>query len=124
MGGCPQEILDHLVELMMDPFGNYLIQKLLDRCSEEQRLQVGRAGRGWQLGLLPWSMPAGQQQSLQIHPGCQARLPAHKCTAPLDGQAPDRIRECSLGSKIGCPLAEGVACAHAGKQTIEVGYGS
>ncbi|KAI8476987.1 MAG: pumilio family protein [Monoraphidium minutum] len=25
---------------MMDPFGNYLIQKLLDRCSEEQRLQV------------------------------------------------------------------------------------
>ena len=40
-----QEILDHLVELMMDPFGNYLIQKLLDRCSEEQRLQV-RAGLG------------------------------------------------------------------------------
>lgn len=34
------EILDHLIELMMDPFGNYLIQKLLDRCSEEQRLQV------------------------------------------------------------------------------------
>lgn len=34
------EILDHLVELMMDPFGNYLIQKLLDRCSEDQRLQA------------------------------------------------------------------------------------
>lgn len=34
------EILEKLVELMMDPFGNYLIQKLLDRCSEEQRLQV------------------------------------------------------------------------------------
>lgn len=38
-----QEVLDHLVELMMDPFGNYLIQKLLDRCSEEQRLQVLKA---------------------------------------------------------------------------------
>jgi Pumilio-family RNA binding repeat len=34
------EILEHLVELMVDPFGNYLIQKLLDRCSEEQRLAV------------------------------------------------------------------------------------
>ncbi len=28
---------------MTDPFGNYLIQKLLDRCSEEQRLQVLKA---------------------------------------------------------------------------------
>ena len=37
------EILDHLVELMMDPFGNYLIQKLLDRCSEDQRLQASMA---------------------------------------------------------------------------------
>lgn len=37
------EVLEHLVELMMDPFGNYLVQKLLDRCSEEQRLEV-RAG--------------------------------------------------------------------------------
>ena len=37
------EILDNLIELMVDPFGNYLIQKLLDRCSEEQRLQVKAA---------------------------------------------------------------------------------
>ena len=39
------EILDNLIELMTDPFGNYLTQKLLDRCSEEQRLDVslGRA---------------------------------------------------------------------------------
>ncbi len=37
------EILENLIALMMDPFGNYLIQKLLDRCSEEQRLQV----RAW-----------------------------------------------------------------------------
>ena len=34
------EILGHLMELMVDPFGNYLIQKLLDRCDEAQRLQV------------------------------------------------------------------------------------
>jgi len=34
------EIIGHVVELMMSPFGNYLIQKLLDVCSEEQRLQI------------------------------------------------------------------------------------
>jgi hypothetical protein len=34
------EVLEHLIDLMMDPFGNYLVQKLLDRCSEEQRLAV------------------------------------------------------------------------------------
>lgn len=34
------ELLDHVTELMMDPFGNYLVQKLFDRCSEEQRLDV------------------------------------------------------------------------------------
>jgi hypothetical protein len=26
------ELLEHVTELMMDPFGNYLVQKLLDRC--------------------------------------------------------------------------------------------
>ena len=40
IGSVFPEILDNLIELMVDPFGNYLIQKLLDRCSEEQRLQV------------------------------------------------------------------------------------
>ncbi len=35
---------------MMDPFGNYLIQKLLDRCSEEQRLQVGACAAGGRPG--------------------------------------------------------------------------
>ncbi|EOY16020.1 Pumilio 7, putative [Theobroma cacao] len=34
------EINDNIVELMMDPFGNYLVQKLLDVCTEEQRLQI------------------------------------------------------------------------------------
>nr|POF07302.1 putative pumilio like 8, chloroplastic [Quercus suber] len=35
-----EEIIGHIVELMMDPFGNYLVQKLLDVCNEEQRMQT------------------------------------------------------------------------------------
>ncbi|XP_031094200.1 pumilio homolog 1-like [Ipomoea triloba] len=34
------EIIDHAVELMMNPFGNYLMQKLLEVCNEEQRTQI------------------------------------------------------------------------------------
>ncbi|KAJ0025873.1 hypothetical protein Pint_08332 [Pistacia integerrima] len=34
------EIIDHVVELMMEQFGNYLVQKLLNVCSEEQRTQI------------------------------------------------------------------------------------
>ncbi|XP_039033234.1 pumilio domain-containing protein 7-like [Hibiscus syriacus] len=34
------EVIGNIVELMMDPFGNYLVQKLLDVCTEEQRLQI------------------------------------------------------------------------------------
>ncbi|KAA8536467.1 hypothetical protein F0562_028945 [Nyssa sinensis] len=34
------EIIDHVVELMMNPFGNYLMQKLLEVCKEEQRMQI------------------------------------------------------------------------------------
>lgn len=34
------EIIDHVVELMVNPFGNYLMQKLLEVCSEEQRKQI------------------------------------------------------------------------------------
>ncbi|XP_027091258.2 uncharacterized protein [Coffea arabica] len=34
------EIIDHVVELMVDPFANYLIQKLLDVCSEDQKLVI------------------------------------------------------------------------------------
>ena len=33
-------IIDNVVELMMDPFGNYLVQKLLDVCREEQKLHI------------------------------------------------------------------------------------
>ncbi|CAL0318301.1 unnamed protein product [Lupinus luteus] len=34
------EIVNHVVELMMNPFGNYLMQKLLDVCNEEQRTHM------------------------------------------------------------------------------------
>ncbi|CAL9048607.1 unnamed protein product [Musa banksii] len=33
-------VIEHVVELMMDPFGNYLMQKLLEVCSEEQLMQI------------------------------------------------------------------------------------
>ncbi|CAK9164292.1 unnamed protein product [Ilex paraguariensis] len=34
------EIIGHVVELMINPFGNYLMQKLLEVCNEEQRMQI------------------------------------------------------------------------------------
>ncbi|KAL0387145.1 UNVERIFIED_CONTAM: putative pumilio7, chloroplastic [Sesamum radiatum] len=34
------EIIDHAAELMMNPFGNYLMQKLLEVCNEEQRMFI------------------------------------------------------------------------------------
>ncbi|KAF8398594.1 hypothetical protein HHK36_017525 [Tetracentron sinense] len=34
------EIIGHIVELMTDPFGNYLVQKLLEVCDEDQRMQI------------------------------------------------------------------------------------
>lgn len=34
------EIIGHAVELMMTPFGNYLMQKLLDVCSEDQKMHI------------------------------------------------------------------------------------
>ncbi|RWW26591.1 hypothetical protein GW17_00009023 [Ensete ventricosum] len=33
-------VIDHAVELMVDPFGNYLMQKLLEACSEEQLMEI------------------------------------------------------------------------------------
>ncbi len=58
------EILDNLIDLMTDPFGNYLTQKLLDRCSEDQRLQVGQS-----LSALQASSMAlvSNQSGLTIH---------------------------------------------------------
>ncbi|KAG7594001.1 Pumilio RNA-binding repeat [Arabidopsis thaliana x Arabidopsis arenosa] len=34
------EIIDHVVELSMDPFGNYIVQKLLEVSDEEQRTLI------------------------------------------------------------------------------------
>ena len=34
------EIVGHVVELMTHPFGNYLVQKLLEVCSEDQRTRI------------------------------------------------------------------------------------
>ncbi|CAH8377219.1 unnamed protein product [Eruca vesicaria subsp. sativa] len=34
------EIIDYITELMIDPFGNYLVQKLIEVCSQEQRMQI------------------------------------------------------------------------------------
>jgi len=34
------EVMEHMVELMTDPFGNYLCQKLLDCCNRQQRAQI------------------------------------------------------------------------------------
>ncbi|KAG0470111.1 hypothetical protein HPP92_016811 [Vanilla planifolia] len=33
-------VIDHVVELMENTFGNYLMQKLLDVCSDEQRMSI------------------------------------------------------------------------------------
>ena len=34
------EIIDHVLELMVNPFGNYLMQKLLEVCNEEQKTHI------------------------------------------------------------------------------------
>lgn len=36
------ELLPNLITLMTDPFGNYLFQKLVERCNDEQRMRVLR----------------------------------------------------------------------------------
>ncbi|PRP73515.1 hypothetical protein PROFUN_02524 [Planoprotostelium fungivorum] len=35
-----EEVSDHVGELMIDPFGNYLCQKLLEFCTSKQRLEI------------------------------------------------------------------------------------
>ncbi|KAI4337026.1 hypothetical protein L6164_015487 [Bauhinia variegata] len=34
------ELIDHVSELMLDSFGNYVVQKLIEVCTEEQRTQI------------------------------------------------------------------------------------
>jgi pumilio RNA-binding family len=40
---CYDEIIAEVVDLMMDPFGNYLVQKLLECCNDEQRTGILKA---------------------------------------------------------------------------------
>ncbi|CAI9268609.1 unnamed protein product [Lactuca saligna] len=37
-----REVIVHVVELMTDPFGNYLVQKLLEVCDKHQHMQILR----------------------------------------------------------------------------------
>ncbi|XP_061349670.1 putative pumilio homolog 8, chloroplastic [Gastrolobium bilobum] len=53
------ETITHVVELMMDPSGNYLVQKLLCICNEEQRTQIIRK-------KLIETLETGQQISLVV----------------------------------------------------------
>eukprot|EP01125_Pyxidicula_operculata_P017292 TRINITY_DN6055_c0_g1_i2.p1 TRINITY_DN6055_c0_g1~~TRINITY_DN6055_c0_g1_i2.p1 ORF type:complete len:665 (+),score=81.08 TRINITY_DN6055_c0_g1_i2:83-2077(+) len=40
------EVIEHIMELMSDPFGNYLCQKLIEFCNEEQRLEITKRVSG------------------------------------------------------------------------------
>jgi hypothetical protein len=33
-------VIEHIDELMVDPFGNYLVQKLLEQCNDDQKLHI------------------------------------------------------------------------------------
>ncbi|PRQ27794.1 putative armadillo-like helical protein [Rosa chinensis] len=35
-----EEVVDHVAHLILDPYGNYVVQKLVEVCSEEQRTQI------------------------------------------------------------------------------------
>lgn len=37
-----REVIVHIIELMTDPFGNYLVQKLLEVCDKNQHMQILR----------------------------------------------------------------------------------
>lgn len=37
-----REVIVHIIELMTDPFGNYLVQKLLEVCDKHQHMQILR----------------------------------------------------------------------------------
>jgi hypothetical protein len=34
------EIIEHIGELMVDPFAHYLLQKILEECSNDQRMHI------------------------------------------------------------------------------------
>ena len=33
-------VIEHIDELMVDPFGNYLVQKLLEQCNDDQKMHI------------------------------------------------------------------------------------
>lgn len=39
------QVYENSVELMTDPFGNYLMQKLVERCTDEQRTVIAQKVR-------------------------------------------------------------------------------
>lgn len=73
----------------MDPFGNYLIQKLLDRCSEEQRLQVG-ATQPWAPAAAACPAPASLRAARRRPGLAAARLPPPARPWSHPTQAPPR----------------------------------
>lgn len=34
------ELIDHMTDLIVDPFGNYVVQRMIELCSEEQQTQI------------------------------------------------------------------------------------
>eukprot|EP00899_Mesostigma_viride_P004092 jgi/Mesvir1/13684/Mv02120-RA.1 len=73
-----REIVDHVVELMTDPFGNYLVQKLLLCCNASQRhevlLQVCGAGELINISLDMHGTRAVQRLVETLSPGEQTRM--------------------------------------------------
>jgi hypothetical protein len=66
-----QECLPHLPELMMDPFGNYLFQKMIEHCTPASRLVVLRAVASDDTGSPPvssFSSPVTETRSLTQTP--------------------------------------------------------
>lgn len=66
-----QECLPHLPELMMDPFGNYLFQKMIEHCTPASRLVVLRTVATDDAGSPPvssFSSPVTETRSLTQTP--------------------------------------------------------
>lgn len=59
-----REVFPHLVQLMMDPFANYMYQKLLEHASPDQRVRMLEAVRG---SLLVASLNLHGTRSVQKH---------------------------------------------------------
>ncbi|KAF6139353.1 hypothetical protein GIB67_021563 [Kingdonia uniflora] len=58
------EIIGHIVELMTDPFGNYLVQKLVEVCDENQRTEILHA-----VTRTPWDLLIISKDMHGLDPG-------------------------------------------------------